>query len=215
MGRPKGAVSPMKGQKRRKQIKDPNKPKRATTAYFYYLQAERERCKREGKETNRIAEFTKEVSGRWKALTDTEKKIYEDKAAKDRARYEQEMAQYKGKDPNKPKRPQSAYFHFLAEFRTKNKGKFEHKEILRKAGEEWNKLTPEEKKPYEAGAEKDKARYEEDLKNYKQGGASAPKKAKIEPKSKNGQAEEDDEDDDDDEEDDDDEYDDDDDDDDE
>ena len=40
------------------------------------------------------------------------------------------------KDENKPKRPQSAYFLFLADFRSTNKTKFEgvpgaHKELIR------------------------------------------------------------------------------------
>ena len=60
------------------------------------------------------------------------------------------MAAYKGKDPNKPKRGQSAYFLFLADFRAKNKGVYEeNKDLLRAAGEEWKNLDDEEKKPYE------------------------------------------------------------------
>ena len=47
-----------------------------------------------------------------------------------------QMGVYKGKAPNspdKPKRPQSAYFLFLADFRLKMKGKdIDHKDILRK-----------------------------------------------------------------------------------
>ena len=49
VGRPKGE----KGTKR-KAAKDPNKPKRATTAYFYFLAAERELAKKEGRETNKV-----------------------------------------------------------------------------------------------------------------------------------------------------------------
>lgn len=45
-----------------------------------------------------------------------------------------QMAMYKGKksDPNKPKRPMTAYFIFLGDFRTKMKNRgVDHKEILR------------------------------------------------------------------------------------
>ena len=50
-----------------------------------------------------------------------------------------QMMAYSGKRPkdeNKPKRPQSAYFLFLADFRAQNKTKFEgvpgaHKELIR------------------------------------------------------------------------------------
>ena len=42
------------------------------------------------------------------------------------------MAAYTGKDANKPKRPQSSYFLWLADFRIKMKDRIsEHKEILR------------------------------------------------------------------------------------
>ena len=44
------------------------------------------------------------------------------------------MAAYKGKtvDPNKPKRPPTAYFLFLADFRIRMKDKgVEHKELLK------------------------------------------------------------------------------------
>jgi hypothetical protein len=55
-------------------------------------------------------------------------------AAKDKARYDKEMASYKGKktDPNKPKRPMTAYFIFLGDFRVKMKNRgIDHREILR------------------------------------------------------------------------------------
>lgn len=195
MGRAKGAVQG-KGQKR-KRVKDPNKPKRATTAYFYYLSSERELAKKEGRESNRIAEFTKQISAKWRALSEDERKPFEDKAATDKARYQDQMKIFTGKDPDKPKRPQSAYFIFLGEFRNKHKGQYAHKDILRKAGEKWNQMSTEDKKPFEEGAEKGRKVYEEKMKNYNSG-ATAAKKAKVE--SKNGAAVEEDEDDEDEEE---------------
>ena len=43
-----------------------------------------------------------------------------------------QMAIYTGKDVNRPKRPQSAYFLWLADFRARMKDKFaENKDILR------------------------------------------------------------------------------------
>jgi len=45
------------------------------------------------------------------------------------------MGRYKNKDPNRPKRPMSAYFLWLGDFREKMKSKIpENKELLR-AGE--------------------------------------------------------------------------------
>lgn len=82
-----------------------------------------------------IAEFTKECSEVWKNMGAGQKKKFEDLAAADKARYDGEMAKYKGKskvDDGKPKKPQTAYFLFLADFRVKMKGKnVEHKEILK------------------------------------------------------------------------------------
>ena len=79
------------------------------------------------------------------------------------------MYAYKGKDANKPKRPMSAYFIWLGEFREKMKGKFaENKDLLRAAGEEWKKLNEEEKKPYEEKAELERKKYEEKMREYHQ-----------------------------------------------
>ena len=39
------------------------------------------------------------------------------------------------RDPNKPKRPSTAYFHFMADFRAKMKGSdISHKDVIRWAG---------------------------------------------------------------------------------
>lgn len=79
-----------------------------------------------------MAEWTKEVSAKWRALTDEDKKPFDKLAAKDKERYDSAMAIYKGKDANKPKRPMSSYFLWLGDFREQNKGKFaENKDLLR------------------------------------------------------------------------------------
>jgi len=84
-----------------------NKPKRSTSAYFYYLAHCREQANKQGRSISKIAEFTKECSAKWREMVGPQKKPFEEMAAKDKARYEREMAAYKGKktDPNKPKRP--------------------------------------------------------------------------------------------------------------
>lgn len=103
------------------------------------------------------------------------KKPFEEKAALDKARYDREMAQYKGKDmvdPNKPKRPQTSYFLFLAEFRKMMQGKLDHKDILRKAGEQWRNMTDEQKKPFEIKSQEEAKKYEIAMAEYRkrQGG---------------------------------------------
>ena len=79
------------------------------------------------------------------------------------------MYAYKGKDANRPKRPMSAYFLWLGQFREKMKGKFaENKDLLRAAGEEWKKLSDIEKKPFEAKAEEERKNYEVLMREYHQ-----------------------------------------------
>ena len=89
-GRPKGSKnSPGKGRKQK--VKDPNKPKRPTSAYFYFVAAQRLKNEKEGKKISRVAEWTKEVSKIWGKLEKHEKKPFEVKAAADKARYEQQV----------------------------------------------------------------------------------------------------------------------------
>lgn len=56
----------------------------------------------------------------------------------------------KVRDPDKPKKPPTAYFYFLTDFREQMKGKTIEKgrRLTEICGEEWNKLTDEQKKPY-------------------------------------------------------------------
>ena len=78
-----------------------------------------------------------------------------------------QMAIYKGKDANKPKRPQSAYFLFLAKFRAANKDRIkENRELLKQAGESWKQLTETEKAPFDKGAKAEKEKYEEAMRQY-------------------------------------------------
>ena len=57
----------------------------------------------------------------------------------------------KKRDPDKPKKPATAYFLFLEDFRKKMKGipLEPGKRLTVICGEEWNKLTDQQKKPYQ------------------------------------------------------------------
>ncbi len=74
-----------------------------------------------------------------------------------------------GKDPDKPKRPQTAYFYFLADFREKYKNKTlkEGEKIPSMAGEAWRKLSDKDKQPYNEKVAEDRKRYEVELAKYK------------------------------------------------
>ncbi|XP_039021637.1 high mobility group B protein 3-like isoform X2 [Hibiscus syriacus] len=74
------------------------------------------------------------------------------------------------KDPNKPKRPATAFFVFLEEFRTIYKQ--EHPKVKavsavgKAGGEKWKSMSNEEKAPYKAKAAKRKLEYEKLMADY-------------------------------------------------
>lgn len=72
-------------------VKDPNRPKRPTSAYFYFVAKERADCKARGDDCSRVAEWTKVVSAKWREQTTASKKPFEAQAALDKKRYEGEV----------------------------------------------------------------------------------------------------------------------------
>lgn len=74
------------------------------------------------------------------------------------------------KDPNKPKRPASAFFVFMEDFRKQYKEKHPNNKsvsVVGKAGgDKWKSLSEAEKAPYVAKAEKRKADYDKTMIAY-------------------------------------------------
>ncbi|KAI3949719.1 hypothetical protein MKX01_040936 [Papaver californicum] len=74
------------------------------------------------------------------------------------------------KDPNKPKRPASAFFVFMEDFRTQFKEKHPNNKsvsVVGKAGgDKWKSLSDAEKAPYVAKAEKRKVEYNKTMDAY-------------------------------------------------
>ncbi|XP_074601480.1 dorsal switch protein 1 [Brevipalpus obovatus] len=85
-----------KGGKRKKRVKDPNAPKRALSAFFWFCNDERPKVK-ETMPDSTVGEIAKELGKRWNECTDDFKSKYEALAAKDKARYEKESNAYKSK----------------------------------------------------------------------------------------------------------------------
>merc|ERR1719461_1242642 len=128
------------------------------------------------------------------AYKHTDKKPFENKYEQDRKTYDKLMTAYKhtenfrrfqrqkkefkvesakkgkfAKDPNAPKKAQTAYFAFLADKREsvkKQNPDISHKDVLRKLGELWNGLSVSQKAPYEKTAEESKKKYEKALAAY-------------------------------------------------
>lgn len=121
------------------------------------------------------------VSEQFKALGPEEKKKYEDMAKKDKERYGEEMKNYsppkgakgskKGgkKDKNAPKRAMTSFMLFSQENRERIKKEnpgISFGEIGKKLGEEFKKLSPEERAKYDQKNEKDKERYKKEMAEY-------------------------------------------------
>jgi hypothetical protein len=71
--------------KKRKRTKDPNAPKRALSAFFFFCQFERPSAKKTLPNAT-VGEIAKELGKRWEACTDRAK--YEKMAQDDKKRYE-------------------------------------------------------------------------------------------------------------------------------
>lgn len=67
---------------------DPNRPKRPKTSYFMFLAAERKRV------PGGAASNAQKLSAAWHAMTNDEKRPFEEMAAKDAQRYKQAIANY-------------------------------------------------------------------------------------------------------------------------
>lgn len=172
--------SPVKAKRARK-VKKQDGIKKPTSAYLYFVSDYRMVLKKKGENISRVQEVAKLCGEAWKSMTDEEKQPYSQKYLTDRSRYLKEKEAYDrkmGKDPNKPKRPQTAYFFFLADFRKEmaNKTLPDGKKIPTLAGERWKTMTDTDKHGYEKMVEVDKARYEKEMTEWRKEHPEPPKK---------------------------------------
>ncbi|KAF4667792.1 hypothetical protein FOL47_003381 [Perkinsus chesapeaki] len=91
----KTAASPVKVKKASKAKKDDGKPKikRALSAYFFFMQKNRQKIMEEnGLQSKDIGDLAKKMGEAWKALSVEEKAPYTKMADNDKQRYEREKA---------------------------------------------------------------------------------------------------------------------------
>lgn len=108
-GRPRGSTSAVDGsvagrrRRRRgaKKERDPNKPKRALSAFFFYAAEERPNVRQINPDFS-VGEVAKELGRQWNELTDGEKAPFEKQAADDRARYDADMKIYRAGEAMPP-----------------------------------------------------------------------------------------------------------------
>jgi len=89
---PSGDNTGKRGRKTKRKPKDPAKPKRAWSAFFFYCDEFRPQV-RDLNPTWKVGDVAKELGKRWEKCGDKTK--YEEEAKKDKERYEMEMEAYR------------------------------------------------------------------------------------------------------------------------
>ena len=167
-------VKAMISKDRPKKLKDPNKPKRARSAYQYYCDKHRAAAKEKLGADAKLQDVSKALGEGWQDLKTSVKKAdkAEDKAefqkhheaaAEDKERYATEMESYdppsdeeladrkkkKKKDPNHPKRGKNAYLFFCGDNRDVVKSAMSEsapKDVTKELGARWTALKKSKKK---------------------------------------------------------------------
>jgi hypothetical protein len=85
-------ASPKKRRKRAK--RDPDAPKKPTSAYFYFQKKIRAAVKDELGEKAAVGDIAKKIAEKWRGLSATEKQPFNDLAEEDRERYRKEKLAY-------------------------------------------------------------------------------------------------------------------------
>merc|ERR1712212_1427663 len=158
-----------------------------------------------GKKIN-FGDFSKLCGQKWQRMDETDREEFEEKANEDKKRYESEMANYipppgaggkkaakRKKDPNAPKRPQTAFFVFSTKHREEVKKELGEGvrvgDIAKRLGEKWKELTDEDKTEYNEEAARQKVDYDKAMEEYRNGA----KKAKQDSEEEKSEPDQDDE----------------------
>merc|ERR1719356_1423073 len=177
-------------------------PKRPMTAYFLYIQANRDAVQKE-LGVKGFGPVTKALSARWKGLGAEEKAVFEKQAADAKAEYEKAIEAFKAaggakaakkakKEANvesgKPSKPVGgAYGRYLAHHREEIQKSLpagsKVTAVTKAAGEQWKALSAKDREKYEAEYTEMKAKYDKELTAWKEAnvGDPTPKEAKTPP----------------------------------
>mmetsp|Transcript_9262 Transcript_9262/g.19042 ORF Transcript_9262/g.19042 Transcript_9262/m.19042 type:complete len:352 (+) Transcript_9262:131-1186(+) len=167
--------------------RDPERPKKPPTAYLAFAADVRSQ-----NPTLKASEQAKLAGGKWKAMSAAEKQPYQNRVAPQVESYREQMKAYKDsgkeaawkerrgmRDPEKPKRPVSGFFMFVAEVRAQNPS-LKVTEQAKLAGGRWKAMSAEEKAPFERRAAPQFERFKQQLQAYKDSGKEAAWKQKRE-----------------------------------
>ena len=166
--------------------KDSKCPKKARSAYTYFLEESHSRIKL----TDPDAPFgavSKQISAEWKAMSDAQKQRYVELSQLDKERFNEEKEAYvptpgygqdgkplykhkkhrrAKKDKSLPKGPCSAYIIFCTQMRPVIKSEnpnIINTDIMKETGNRWRAMTPEQRQPWEDLAAQDKARFDQEM----------------------------------------------------
>ncbi|CAN8292207.1 unnamed protein product [Cochlearia groenlandica] len=102
--------------------KDPNKPKRPSSAFFVFMEDFRETFKKENPNNKSVATVGKAAGDKWKSLSDSEKAPYVAKAEKRKVDYEKNMKAYNKKLEEGPKEDEEESDKSLSEVNDEDDG---------------------------------------------------------------------------------------------
>ena len=166
--------------------KDKKAPKKARSAYTFYLEESHARIKG----TNPDAPFgvvSKQISAEWKAMTESEKHRYVELSHLDKSRFSEEKSEYvptvgygldgkplhkqgkhrrAKKDKSLPKGACSAYIIFCTQMRPVIKGEnpnILNTDIMKETGNRWRAMSLQQRLPWEDLATQDKARFDQEM----------------------------------------------------
>ena len=177
-----------------KRVKDPNHPKHPSTAWMFFLNANRAGL-REKNPDAKMTEITKLASVKWKATSVSDRAPWVAKAVADKARYAAEMSSYEAPEPvfvlpkkkrkkspvKKATNPWMAYLNAHRDQLRAAHPEVKMTEITKMASIAYKALTDTERVPWVAIAETDKVRYAKELAEYnaKQSPSASPEEPKA------------------------------------
>lgn len=177
--------------------KAPGAPKRFKSSYILFFMAKQKEIKDELGEGASVSEISKRSSQKWKLLSAEERAIWDEKAEKDKERYNQEKERYTGpwqvpwkrakKNPNAPKRPMSAFLFFSQTKRKSIKDEYpgiRNTEVSRILGDMWKKASPEEQAPHIEREAAERQKYKVAIAKWREGEARRKKEEENEKKMK-------------------------------
>ena len=165
--------------KKPKKTKDPNAPKKARSAWIYYMDDTRPKLKEDEEHSDKsMTELTTVMSHMWKDCSNKDKAPFKKMAEEDKVRYEKDMEGYtsqtdssdsdndsdkvkKTKDPNAPKKNLNSWLLFCRDVRSKHPDVKHTASVLKTM---WADI--DDKEPYQKMAKDDKERYLKEKKEY-------------------------------------------------